>query len=94
MREHATGEDSYNEPADGWVRAPELFDGVITTVVLCRWTGHRMTLGGPCPMIDRHPPGDCSSLYLQAEALTSNGVLDPELFEEAMSIVTRRPSEN
>lgn len=90
MTDHGLEQIGQDEPEGGWVTGPELFDGEVTTVVLCRWTGRRMGLGGPCDMAHRHPPGDCSALYIQADALTKGGLVDQELFEMATEILRRR----
>jgi hypothetical protein len=88
VREHPLEPDP-DEPEDGWVISPELFDGEITTIELCRWTGSRRAFGGTCPLAHRHAPGECAALFVQADALVKAGLVPPETFELAAQVLGR-----
>lgn len=89
MTDHGRELIGPDEPEGGWVSSPQLFDGAIEMLIMCRYTATRLGLGEPCPMAARHPAGLCASVYLQAEAITSGGVLDQERFEEATEVIRR-----
>lgn len=89
MNEHGTRDDVLDGEGTGWVTAPQLYDGIITSLILCRYTAVRLALGEACPMRHRHPAEDCASLYLQAESISYSGVVDQSLFDVATEIVRR-----
>lgn len=87
--DHSQEQLVHDEPEGGWVTAPQLYDGVIETLILCRYTATRLGLGQPCPMGARHPAGECASVYLQAEAISGGGLLDQQRFDEATEVIRR-----
>lgn len=83
--------EAHDEPDGGWVVAPALLDTVITSLVLCRFSGLQVSVGGPAGgcehrRLGRHVDVECSSLYFQAEALAS-GTIDQTLFPAAQEVV-------
>lgn len=77
-----------DEPEEGWVTAPTLFDTVITSITLCRFSGRRASVKNGCDVREGggHEDTECLSLYLQAEAL-SGGTVDQSLFPAAQEVV-------
>lgn len=88
MTKHADDTIGVDEPEDGWVTSPQLYDTIITSTTLCRFTGVPVNLEGDCPARDRHADVDCRSLYMQAEAIAA-GALDQALFNDAQQVVRR-----
>lgn len=77
-----------DEPAEGWVTAPPLLDTVITSLVLCRFSGDRVSVKDGCSVRlgGGHENVECASIYFQGEALAS-GTIDQALFPAAQEVV-------
>lgn len=83
-----TSEPQPGEPEGGWVTAPALLDTVITSLVLCRFSGiPRGSLSETCParQAGRHKDVDCTSIYYQAEALAA-GQVDQARFSSTQAV--------
>ena len=59
------------EPEGGWVTGQPLIDTQVLELVLCRFTGSRVTLDEPCQarLLGRHPDVDCPAIFYSADAL-------------------------
>src|SRR5687768_7905976 len=85
VREHHD-ETSPDEPDDGWVTSPTLWDTEISTIALCKYAG--IPVEGTCHAraTHRHPDEPCVTLFFSAEAL-QKGELDLPKFEDLPVVV-------
>lgn len=72
------------EPHGGWVEAPTLIDTQVLQLLLCRFTGDKVSLELPCQARRQgvHPDDECKTVFLQAEGLRL-ALLDGSLFPQA-----------
>lgn len=71
MREEPIDIPGPDEPVDGWQTAAPLIDSEIVEVVLCRFTGDRVSVDALCDtrQVGGHPDTECRAVYLQADNL-------------------------
>lgn len=75
------------EPEGGWIWAPTLIDTQILQLLLCRFTGDKVTINEPCQarFVMAHPDVECRTVFVQTEGLKAalvDSLLLPEITDE------------
>ena len=75
------------EPDGGWVEAPMLIDTQILQLLLCRFTGDKVSLEEPCRARFGlfHPDVECKTVFVQTEGLKAalvDALVLPEITDE------------
>lgn len=74
---HAQDNSGVAGEPDEWQTSPQLHTSPIVSIALCKYTGERVGLGGPCVarMEHRHRDHDCTMLYHSEEGLRQGDVI-------------------